>query len=139
VAARVMSAVDRMPATRPEPVPARHLAWAGALAASLALAVLVSGAFLAPSMLGVARGAGHATLETGGFLSLLVRAWIESLSCLKPLLGAAFDLLSAVAVFVRTARPLLAGAVAVLVLAMLTTTVAVVGRDLRARVPADRP
>ena len=138
VAERVMTALDEMAPPRREPVPGRHLAWAGVAAAVLAFGVLVSGAFLAPSMLGIARGAGRATLETGGFLSLLGRAWIEALSSLKPLLGAAWDLLSAASVFVRTARPLFVGAAAVIVLAMLTMTAAVIGRDLRARIPADR-
>jgi len=138
VAERVMTALEEMAPPRREPVPGRHLAWAGVAAAVLAFVVLVSGAFLAPSMLGIARGAGRATLETGGFLSLLGRAWLEALSSLRPLLGAAWDLLSAASVFVRTARPLFVGAAAVIVLAMLTMTAAVIGRDLRARIPADR-
>jgi len=138
VAERVMTALYEMAPPRREPVPGRHLAWAGAAAAVLAFAVLVSGAFLAPAMIGIARGAGRATLETGGFLSLLGRAWIEALSSLKPLVGAAWDLLSTASVIVRAARPLFVGAAAVIVLAMLTMTAAVIGRDLRARIPADR-
>ncbi len=136
---RVLREVDAMAPPAREPVPARQIAWAGGLAAASALVVLVSGLLLVPSMLGIARGAGRATVETGGFMSVLVRAWIEALSSLKPLLGAAWDLLSAASVFLHTARPLFVGAAAVLVLAMLTMTVAVIGRDLRGRVPADRP
>ncbi len=136
---RVMGAVDAMPEPQRTPVPGRQLAWAGAAAVAAAFAVLALGALLAPAILGIARDAGKAALATGGFLAVLAWAWLETLSSLRPLVQAAWDLLATASVLVRTAQPLFVAAAAVVVLAMLTMTAAVIGRDLKARIPTDRP
>ncbi len=138
VVERVMGTVDTMTEPQRDPIPGRQLAWAGAAAAAAAFAVLAMGALLAPAILGIARDAGKAALATGGFLAVLAWAWIETLSSLRPLVQAAWDLLATASVLMRTAQPLVVAAAAVVVFAMLTMTAAVIGRDLKSRIPTDR-
>jgi hypothetical protein len=138
VADRVLNAVAAFPPPRRETVPGRQLVWAGLAAAVLTVALVVSGAFLAPSMLGVAQGAGHAIVSTCGFLARLGRAAVETLGAMKPLFRAAWDVLTTASMLIRKADPLLRGAAAVIFLGMLILTSAVIGRDLRSRAPADR-
>jgi hypothetical protein len=138
VAGRVLDAIEEMPPPPRVAVPGRQLAWAGLAAAALTAVVLVSGALLAPGALGLARDAGRATLETGGFLARLGRAMLEALSAAQPLFGAVWDLLAAASALVRRADPLFRGAAAAISLAILILTSAVIGRDLRSRAPVER-
>lgn len=138
VAGRVLDAIAEIGPPRREAVPERQLAWASLAAVMLAVAILVSGAFLAPAMLGHARDAGRLTVEAGGVFARLGRAAIGTLATTKPLFGAAWDLFVASSVLIRKAEPLIQGAAAVIFLVMAILTSAVIGRDLRARVPADR-
>jgi hypothetical protein len=138
VANRVLEAIAAIPPPRRDAVAARQFGWAALAAAGLTVGILVSGAFLAPSMIGLAREAGRWTLGAGGGVARLGAAAFATLASAKPLLGAAWDLLTAASLLVRKAEPLLRAASAVTVLAILILTTAVIGRDFRARAPADR-
>jgi hypothetical protein len=138
VAGRVLDAVAAFPPARHENVPGWQLIWAGLTAAALTVALVVSGALLAPSMLGIAQAAGHGIVSTLGFLARLGHGAVETLGAVKPLFRATWDVLTTAATLIRMADPLFRGAAAVILLGMLILTSAVIGRDLRSRAPADR-
>jgi hypothetical protein len=138
VVERVLDAVAPGPPPARDAVPSGLFGWAALAAAGLAVGILVSGAFLAPSLFGVVREAARWAVGAGGFLVRLGGTAAASVASMKPLLVAAWVLLTTLSSLVQKAEPLIRAALIVTVLAILILSTAVIGRDFRARAPVNR-
>jgi hypothetical protein len=138
VHARVMPRIRSLRGVEREEVPARHLGWAGALAAACFVALLGGLWLLLPELPALVRVTSGLISSLGSAALILSASLLTLIALPFKLIGIAIDTLEALGPLASWLEPVGLSAVGLSYAAMAATITLVVGRDLKRPLPAFR-
>jgi hypothetical protein len=138
VRTRVMPRIHTLVGVAREEVPARHLGWAGALAATCSVALLAGLWLLLPELPALLRVTGGLISSLGSAALVLSASLLTLIALPFKLIGIAIDTLGSLGPVASRLEPVGLVAVGLSYAAMAATITLVVGRDLKRPLPAFR-